>query len=413
MNRAQILRVLMHAFVLCSGLVGRVFAGDDQLQVDSASVMQQTTPPSNADFRTALETIRRTHQLPALGFYFSAPGQPEETITAGFRRDGDPTPVSNTDAFHLGSCGKAFTATLVGKFVDAGRLHWQTKIADVYGDNIAINPGFDAVTVELLLSHRAGLTGDIMGYDEGTLWKQLRSPELSARAGRALVAQTLLRNGPAQAPAEKFVYSNAGYIILGNMLEHVSNQSWETLIRKEIFQPLQMQSCSFGNPIAADATIIDSPRPHEFRDGHNVPLESIPAADNPPAFGPAGTIRCSLADWAKFVTMQLRGFRGERDFLTASTFNKLQQIAPGNSVGYTYGAWIRRDIPWAQGPLFSHAGSNTFNSAKVWWAPQTQSIALTVTNTAHERAWPALNQVLLLTIPRMQGDGSHPTAPNH
>jgi len=413
MKPTQNFVMLVFVFALCSGLASRTLAGNDQLQIDNPPATQQTTSRSDTDFKLALETIRVANQLPALGFYFRAQGQPEQIITTGFRRDGDSTTIANTDAFHLGSCGKAFTATLVGKFVDAGRLHWQTKVVDVYGKQIEIDPGFRSVTIELLLSHRAGLTDDIMGYDEGALWQQLRNPALSARAGRALVAQTLLQRAPSQAPEGNFVYSNAGYMILGNMLEEIANESWETLIKSEIFQPLHMDSCSFGNPSAPNATIVDAPRPHEFRDGHNVPLASIPAADNPPAFGPAGTIRCSLADWGKFVTMQLQGFRGESDFLTAATFSKLQQIAPGNNVGYTYGAWIRREIPWAKGPLFSHAGSNTFNSAKVWWAPQTQSIALTVTNTAHERVWPALNQVLLLTIPRLQGDGSHPTAPSH
>ena len=65
---------------------------------------------------------------------------------------------------------------------------------------------------------------------------------------------------PAAQAETEFLYSNAGYVIAGAMLEQVTGESWEELIRTEVFEPLGMTRAGFGAPGSADA--VDQPRGH-------------------------------------------------------------------------------------------------------------------------------------------------------
>ncbi|MFQ5494401.1 MAG: serine hydrolase, partial [Phycisphaerae bacterium] len=109
------------------------------------------------------------------------------------------------------------------------------------------------------------------------------------------------------------------------------------------------------------------------------PIEPGPLADNPPAMGPAGTVHCSLADWAKFVIAHLEAGRKGRRLLKASTFRKLHSPSFGGD--YASG-WIARKRPWGGGRVFTHAGSNNANFCVVWMAPQKRFAVLVATNCA-------------------------------
>src|SRR5262249_53703034 len=157
-----------------------------------------------------------------------------------------------------------------------------------------------------------------------------------------------------------FVYSNQGFTIAGAMLEELTHKTWEELIRKELFEPLHMSSAGFGPPGSTKS--IDQPRAHTA----SGPVEPGPQADNPPAIGPAGTVHCSLGDWAKFVSAHLRGENGIASVADAKSFNKLHECPEGQS--YAMG-WGRMPRPWAGGDVLTHSGSNTMWYCVVWIAP--------------------------------------------
>src|SRR5438270_102712 len=51
---------------------------------------------------------------------------------AGVTKLGGSEPVTNADAFHIGSCTKPFTATILGTLVEEKRIGWDTKVADLF-----------------------------------------------------------------------------------------------------------------------------------------------------------------------------------------------------------------------------------------------------------------------------------------
>src|SRR5580693_6771671 len=124
-----------------------------------------------------IEAIRKKHDLPALAVVVVKDGRICDRAAVGVRKHGDPTPITTNDLFHIGSCTKSMTATLAAMLIDQGKLRWDTTIADVFPDlKATMDPQYDNVTVEQLLTHRGGVPGDPPSAAWSEAWKQEGTP---------------------------------------------------------------------------------------------------------------------------------------------------------------------------------------------------------------------------------------------
>ena len=109
-----------------------------------------------------------------------------------------------------------------------------------------------------------------------------------------------------------------------------------------------------------------------------------PTADNPPAIAPAGTVHATLGDWGRFVSLHLRGARGEEgEFLPPKAFRRLHTPPEGQT--YALG-WDTGRRPWAGGRVLTHAGSNTMWYCVTWLAPEKDFAVLVATNRGNAAA---------------------------
>jgi D-alanyl-D-alanine carboxypeptidase len=179
-----------------------------------------------------------------------------------------------------------------------------------------------------------------------------------------------------------------GFIIAGAIAEAKTGKSWETLIREQVFEPLDITNAGFGAPGLSSK--IDQPRGHADTAGKLAPLDPESAeADNPPALGPAGTINISLRDWARFAQDQLDGENGHGKLLKAASYRKLH-----TEVTHHYGlGWgVLRD-PDGTLQLLTHTGSNGNWLADVRIFPKHSMIFLIAMNAANEAANQALQDI--------------------
>jgi len=320
--------------------------------------LRAQSPPAE-DLAALLAPIRERHEVPALGAAVLVDGELRALGVTGIRRIGHDEPVTVDDVWHLGSCTKAMTATLLARQVEAGRLAWTTTVADALPDLAAKMHG-DArpITLAQLLQHRAGLPGQ----PPDALWRELFRYAGTDQEARTEVAAALLGVAPEAAPGTRFLYSNASYMIAGAIAERVGGQPWDGLLRAQLFAPLGMDRVGFGPPGSRAAT--------EQAWGHRPGGKSaVPVfADNPPSLGPAGTVHASLRDWAKFAALHL-GVVPAVDgapLLRAETLAALH--APPDGGDYAFG-WRVCRRPWAKGPILTHAGSNTMWYCVAWLAP--------------------------------------------
>lgn len=266
---------------------------------------------------------------------------------SGVRRKGATDPVSVRDAWHIGSDTKAMTAALYARLVDQKRAKWGATLPELFPTLAAgMDPAWRYITVEQLMSHRAGLD------EVDTAWLiAARIDQRSLPDQRLALAAAKLSKPPAK-PVGQFSYSNIGFIIVGSAIEQMLKTSWEEAITAQVFKPLGMDQAGFGPPKG------DAPQGHRLNPltGALTPVGDGPEADNPMALGPAGTAHVTLDDWASFIRVFLDP---KQTFLSPDSLKRLITPAPG--AAYALG-WGIVDDPLS-GPLLAHAGSNT-----MWYA---------------------------------------------
>ncbi len=131
--------------------------------------------------------------------------------------------------FNLGSINKIFTHVAIGQLAAAGKLSLNDTIRKHLPDYPS--PVADKITIEQLLEHRSGL-GDFFGPKFLTTHASLRkvSDYLPLFADKPLEFE----------PGTSQRYSNAGFIVLGLIIEKISGQTYYDYVHDHIFKPAGM-----------------------------------------------------------------------------------------------------------------------------------------------------------------------------
>ncbi len=335
--------------------------------------------------KTLLTKVIEKHEHPGgMGVLVVHDGKIKAQATAGKRHHRKENLITDQDLFHLGSCTKAMTGTLIGLAVQRGELKFDSTLGELLAD-WEIHNDFKTVTVKQLLHHRSGLKANASVTE--MLLKRAVKDEQGKIKQRRDVLQPVLKEAPEYAPDTNDTYSNLGYILLGHLLERQSGKAWETLMREQIFEPLGMKSAGFG-PVKSSKNVT---QPY----GHVRNAMKVPAAvegDNPPFLGPAGTVHASLEDWSKFIVAH---FSAESNplGLTEETLKALHTPGPDR---YAAG-WVIF-FPNKPEPVLFHNGSNTMWYCAVCFIP-TRKEAVLVTSNAFEQK--PVHEVMkkLLSIP--------------
>ena len=106
-----------------------------------------------------------------------------------------------------------------------------------------------------------------------------------------------------------------------------------------------------------------------------------------------------MADWAKFLSDQLRGDTGMKALLPADIYKAMHTASATYPVGYGWGVVAR---PWAGGNALSHAGSNTMNYCVCWLAPAKKFGVLVCTNQGGDEAAKACDDASAAMIRRFE-----------
>jgi CubicO group peptidase (beta-lactamase class C family) len=224
-----------------------------------------------------------------------------------------------TDRVHLGSCFKAMTATVCARLVEKGRLRWDSTLAEVFPDIApTMHPDFRVVTITDLLSHRSGLSDSVIESIPPSLQKG------SGRQVRARVFPLLLRDAPAN-PRGTYEYSNAGYALVGAMIEKISGEAFEAVVSRELTGPLGITTLKQGAPSNPKLKAPDQPRGHDAEGKPQLP----PQEDDPVSLAPAGTFSMSIADWAKFVRIHMGLPAAAPGYITSASLTTLHTPVGG------------------------------------------------------------------------------------
>jgi CubicO group peptidase (beta-lactamase class C family) len=303
-----------------------------------------------SELATLLDSLRYTLDVPAIAAAIVSDTGIIDAQAVGSRVYGGPMNVTINDKFHLGSCGKAFTAVLMGVLVDEGLVNWNTTLPEIFPEYATtMRTEYKSVTIKDLLSQSSGFMRSI----DFSILK-----ESSPRARRIEALKWALNQPPAQERG-KYLYSNLGYLIAGAITERLTNQDYETQLMEHVIKPLRIASAGFG-PMGTEGK-EDQPLQHT---PNHAPIIATPDAGLDPSYNPAGGLYMTVGDWGKYIQWVLTVEAGHHQNLlkdeTARTLTA-PAVSTGNNTFYAFGWGGGTYETWAGGKTLSHSGSNGYN----------------------------------------------------
>jgi len=251
-----------------------------------------------------------------------------------------PLPVTAETLFQIGSTSKTFTATAVMQLVEAGRVDLDESVRE-YLPWFRLQSEEDAgrITVRDLLTHHGGYVGDYF-----------RDTGRGDDAIRAIVRK--MANSPQLVPAGYcFSYSNAGFYVLGHIVETLQGRPFEQMIRETIFEPLGMDH-SFYFP--EDAIT------HRVAAGHIVTTAGPKVArpwQTPRSIAPGGGITSNVVDQLRYAALHL-GMGAASGVLRPESIATMQQVQrPAGSMCEHIGLSWMLDWAGAGERLVKHGGA--------------------------------------------------------
>jgi CubicO group peptidase (beta-lactamase class C family) len=330
----------------------------------------------DTDLAELLNSIRVEERLPGLAAAIVVDGKLHSAAAVGVREAGTNNFLTVYDKFLIGSCAKAFTATTAAILIQEGRLSWQTTIRDAFPD-LKMLPEYEDITLEQLLSHRAGLPKNLKegkaswlidyGFDE----KRGSSPQIL----RLQYLEKTLRSQLIDPAGQDMHYSNSGYILAGAILEKIAGQTYESLRAEKIFQPLGITTAGYGIP--ADLEPASQPW------GHVWDLSSsfmVYKSKYPNFLAPTGYLHLSIKDWAKFILVHLDTYPEQNHKLLKADTLKRLHTPPDAQASDSYAlGWFTKKTDEGHNLIY-HGGRGLCFNALVIADLKTKNALLLVTN---------------------------------
>jgi CubicO group peptidase (beta-lactamase class C family) len=272
--------------------------------------------------------------------------------------------VTADSVFHIGSITKPWTATMIVQLVDEGRLTLDQEVATVLPDA----PVPDHVTVRQLLTHTSGIDGDIF-TDTG------RGDDCLERYVDLLADATQVFP-----PGAAYSYCNAGFVVLGRMIEVLDGRTWDQSLRARLVEPLGLT----GTVTLPEEAVL-----HRAAVGHTLAGSPVTTWQLPRSIGPAGLIAQRAADLLAFAKFHLDATG------TIAAMREPQVAVPGATGGFTAVGLTWRLYDWSGRRLFGHDGQTIDQLAYLRVDPQARLAVCLLTNSANA---PALFESLMSEV---------------
>lgn len=294
----------------------------------------------------------------------------ELTACHGVTSLDNPLPVDRDTLFVLGSVTKTYTATVIMRLVEAGRIELQAPVRR-YVPELRL-PDEDAaaqITVLNLLNHTAGLDTRMV-FDSGDGDDALAG-EVAQMAQVALI-------GPVGARAS---YSQLGYNLLGRVIENVTGQTYEAAVAS-----LVLEHADLGNSVFTAAQAIT----RRFAVGHNLSEGALKVArtwKDTRGNNPGGGLVSSVSDQLRWARFHLGG---------SDLARRMQEPTVelhGSTLGDAFGlGWFLRDVDGVR--TVGHGGSGNGQFADLLLVPE-RGFAVVAMSNAGPDSGPEFDQAVV------------------
>lgn len=298
-------------------------------------------------------------------------------------------PAEPHTLYRLGSIGKTFTAASVLLLAQEQRLALDDSIATHLPH---VPSHLSDVRVRHLLSHTSGLDESAIG------------PELEATGGVGLDPDEILDSALSRRllfePGSQWLYSNAGYMLVGNLIERVTGTTSGDHIARSVLEPIGLhdtRSCPDEPPVdenwAQGYEVDQRNLSRVIRLGRRPGLSSA-SPISMAVVGAAGSLCSDVVDlvrWPEVLETQL---------LEPETFAEMRaatRLSDGTAVGYGLGLQLRQ---YGRHRALGHSGViNGFVTILAHFPDDETTVALLVnTSLSEEDARALFEEVVAATF---------------
>ncbi len=264
--------------------------------------------------------------------------------------------------FLIGSASKTFAAVAILTLVDQKLVTLTDPVRKYFPESPAawLADPKGVPTIHHLLSHTSGIPE---AYNEAIVEEKLFRDKLTFEQLFAAISHRSL----IFSPGKKFAYSNTGYIILGEIIRRVSQQSYGEYLQQSMFAPLGMQQTTVGSPLAnlaALSYVLIHGKSKEYQRYFEINEKHV---DDTFVDGNIYSSANDLLLWMRAL------FSGK--ILSSAS---LQAMLTNHSSGYGYGINIKKELPGTT--IYDHEGEWIGYHALIRFIPKTTETYILLEN---------------------------------
>jgi D-alanyl-D-alanine carboxypeptidase len=256
-------------------------------------------------------------------------------------------PLTATTKYRIGSITKTFTAVMIFQLIEEGKL----KLTDTLDRFFPQIPNAAGITIGQILAHRSGIHNL---EPDGSWGKQPRTKDE--------VVARIAQGQPDFEPDSRHLYSNAGYVLLGYIVEKVGGKPYPEALKERITSKIGLKDTYLG--VGNTDPGKNEALSYRYIGGWKEAVEldfSIP--------GGAGSILSTPADMTKFIQALF-----DRKLVSQNSLKQMTTIRDGEGMGM-------EPFTFAGKTLYGHTGGSASSGAWLAYFPE-EKLALAYTTNA-------------------------------
>ena len=211
--------------------------------------------PSLVPYENALKPIMQKWSIPGASLAITDQGRLVYARGFGYADKEAQIPVQPASLFRLASISKTLTGMTIVKLAEEGRINLDAKFMDLLPNITPIESmPFDArmrnITVRMLLQHTGGW--DRAVQDDSILQFSAAAKALGVPYSN-LTPDLMCRWAISQKldfdPGTRYAYSQAGYLLLGRLIERITGRKYEDMVREKLLTPAGVTTLKRGRSL--------------------------------------------------------------------------------------------------------------------------------------------------------------------
>jgi D-alanyl-D-alanine carboxypeptidase len=284
----------------------------------------------------------------------------DEVLFRGARGEADveaDVPLTPDSTFQIASVTKQFAAAALLTLVDEGKV----ALGDSLSKHLPGYPGGDAITIEQLLDHTSGIKNftSIEGAMEGAVSRGLTTQQL---------VDYFKHHAPDFEPGAGWKYNNSGYVLVGAVIEAVTDKPWHEYVDTALVDPHGLDETGYAADAAIAPAVVAG---YTYVDGRPVTPTIHFNLTQAHAAGALASTVDDLADWN-------RALHGGR-VLKPTTYSRM--VTPtGRAKDGDYGFGIGRGSIRGQ-EVLEHSGRMYGYMSRLLYLPASQTTVVVLHNS--------------------------------